>query len=90
MKNLYRYKINSVQYRIVNSTSNLPEFDMKLHKMLMLMPLMAFGTGCEAIQDNPYLSQFLPTVAFDGLRNRTFEEVDTEFLLPSIIQTYWY
>ena len=52
---------------------------MKLHKMLMLMPLMAFGTGCEAIQDNPYLSQFLPTVAFDGLQvnHVTFEEVDT-------------
>ena len=49
---------------------------------ILLMPLVVFGTGCEAIQDNPYLSQFLPTVAFDGLQvnHVTFEEVDTEFL----------
>lgn len=53
-----------------------------LHKTILLMPLAVFGTGCEAIQDNPYLSQFLPTVAFDGLQvnHVTFEEVDTEFL----------
>ena len=54
----------------------------QFYKVILLTPLVAFGTGCEAIQDNPYLSQFLPTVAFDGLQvnHVTFEEVDTEFL----------
>jgi LEA14-like dessication related protein len=55
---------------------------MKSFKSISLISLAIMGTGCEAIKDNPYLSQFLPTVAFDGLQvnHVTFEEVDTEFL----------
>ncbi len=51
-------------------------------KMLSAVTLFTMGTGCAELKDNPYLSQFLPTIAFDGLQvnHVSFEEVDTEFL----------
>ncbi len=51
-------------------------------QMISFASIFVLGSGCTAIQDNPYLSQFLPTIAFEGLQVNevTFEEVDTEFL----------
>jgi hypothetical protein len=50
--------------------------------MLSAVAFFTMGTGCAELKDNPYLSQFLPTIAFDGLQvnHVSFEEVDTEFL----------
>jgi LEA14-like dessication related protein len=41
-----------------------------------------FCSGCEVISENPYLSQLISTIAFDGFQvnHVSFEEVDTEFL----------
>ena len=49
---------------------------------LTMSSMFILSSGCAELKDNPYLSQFLPSVAFDGLKvnHVTFEEVDTEFL----------
>ena len=49
---------------------------------LALSLLILGGTGCTEIAKNPYVSQFIPTIAFDGLQvnSVTFQEVDTNFL----------
>jgi LEA14-like dessication related protein len=46
------------------------------------MLMAVFGSGCAAIEDNPYLAAFLPSIAFDGLQvnNVSFQDVDTEFV----------
>ena len=47
-----------------------------------LLPLMLMMTGCQTIQDNPYLSPFLPKLSFERLQVNyiDFEEIDTEFV----------
>ena len=54
---------------------------MKL-RVLPLLMVAGLGTGCAAIEDNPYLSAFLPSIAFDGLQvnHVSFQDVDTEFV----------
>jgi hypothetical protein len=47
-----------------------------------LAALMLITTGCQTIQDNPYLSPFVPELSFDKLQVNyiDFQEIDTEFV----------
>jgi len=46
------------------------------------IPLFFLMTGCQTLQDNPYISPFLPKLQFDRLQVNyiDFQEIDTEFV----------
>lgn len=51
-------------------------------RVLPMMMVAVLSTGCAAIENNPYLSALLPSIAFDGLQvnHVSFQDVDTEFV----------
>lgn len=51
-------------------------------RILSMVVVAVLSTGCAAIEDNPYLSAFLPSIVFDGLQvnHVSFQDVDTEFV----------
>lgn len=51
-------------------------------KKILLSAFALFGTGCETLANDPYFSQFIPTIKFDSLQVNevTFQEIDTEFV----------
>ena len=57
------------------------ECQMKLNYIAFTI-ISVLGTGCAALENNPYLSAFIPSIAFDGLQvnHVSFQEVDTEFV----------
>jgi hypothetical protein len=48
----------------------------------VLIPIMLIMTGCQTIQDNPYISPFVPELSFDRLQVNyiDFQQIDTEFV----------
>ena len=51
-------------------------------KKLFLSSFLLLGTGCETLANDPYFSQFIPTIKFDSLQVNevNFQEIDTEFV----------
>ena len=51
-------------------------------KKLFMLSFVWFGTGCGTLADDPYFSQFIPTIKFDSLQvnDVNFQEIDTEFV----------
>lgn len=51
-------------------------------RKLFLSSFILLGTGCETLANDPYFSQFIPSIKFDSLQVNevNFQEIDTEFV----------